>query len=41
MREPAENYCTACYDGDYRIDVTHPITEQVIESDQLPMFERA
>lgn len=40
MHEPGENYCTACYDGDYRIDVTHPITEQVIESDQLPMFER-
>lgn len=40
MLRPGESYCTACYDGDYRIDVEHPVTEHVIESDQLQIFER-
>ena len=39
MRMPGESYCTACYDGDYRIDVEHPVTDQVIESDQMHFFE--
>jgi adenine/guanine phosphoribosyltransferase-like PRPP-binding protein len=27
MDRPREHYCTACYDGDYRIDVEHPVTD--------------
>ncbi|MCW5767618.1 MAG: amidophosphoribosyltransferase [Phycisphaeraceae bacterium] len=38
MSEPGEKYCTACYDGDYRIDVDHPVTERVIETDQMHIF---
>lgn len=35
---PADAYCTACYTGDYRIDIDHPITEIVHESEQMRMF---
>lgn len=35
---PARSYCTACYTGDYRIDIEHPITEIVHESEQMKMF---
>lgn len=41
MRLDGANYCTACYDGDYRIDVEHPVTDQVIEPDQMRIFETA
>jgi len=37
MKRPAPNYCTACYSGDYRIDVDHPsVTERL--TPQLTMF---
>ena len=38
MQRPAPNYCTACWTGDYRLDVDHPSTGQVIESEQMKMF---
>lgn len=38
MKHPAEAYCTACYSGDYRIDVEHPRTDQVLMKDQMGMF---
>ena len=36
IREP-KHYCTACYSGDYRIDVDHPTTDEAI-SPQMKMF---
>lgn len=38
MGYPPESYCTACFSGDYRIDVEHPVTEQVLERAQMGMF---
>ncbi len=38
VNKPAAHYCTACYSGDYRIDIEHPTTEQVVDSEQIPMF---
>lgn len=38
MERPPQSYCTACYSGDYRLDVDHPTTEHVIENDQMKMF---
>lgn len=38
VNRPAAHYCTACYSGDYRIDIQHPTTEEVVEADQLKMF---
>lgn len=38
MKHSSTEYCTACYSGDYRIDVDHPTTEQVIYKEQLGMF---
>lgn len=35
---PASHYCTACYNGDYRIDLEHPTIGQAVEAAQLPMF---
>lgn len=37
MRRPASSYCTACFSGDYRIDVEHPSVEERLGS-QLKMF---
>jgi amidophosphoribosyltransferase len=37
MERPGEHYCTACYTGDYRIDVEHPRTDEVL-TPQLRMF---
>ena len=37
MNRPAPNYCTACFSGDYRIDVDHPSIEERL-SPQLKMF---
>ena len=36
---PRERYCTACYGGDYRLDPEHPVTEEVVESEQVRLFE--
>ncbi len=41
MKRPGEHYCTACYSGDYRLDPEHPITERVIETEQVKMFGEA
>jgi amidophosphoribosyltransferase len=38
VERPGAHYCTACYSGDYRIDIDHPTTEQVVDSEQLSMF---
>jgi amidophosphoribosyltransferase len=38
MQRPAEHYCTACYSGDYRLDPEHPITEEVVEPEQVKLF---
>ncbi len=35
MNHPAESYCTACFSGDYRIDIEHPVTERVVERSQM------
>ncbi|MBL8765389.1 MAG: amidophosphoribosyltransferase [Phycisphaerae bacterium] len=36
---PARDCCTACWSGDYRIDLEHPLTEdEVAEKRQLRMF---
>ena len=38
MHHPPESYCTACFSGDYRIDVEHPITDRGVERQQMGMF---
>lgn len=38
MTQASSEYCTACYTGDYRIDIAHPVTEAFVESEQLRMF---
>jgi amidophosphoribosyltransferase len=38
MERPPENYCDACFTGDYRLDPEHPVSGRVIELDQLRMF---
>ena len=35
MNHPPESYCTACFSGDYRIDIKHPVTERVLERSQM------
>jgi amidophosphoribosyltransferase len=37
MKHPGEHYCTACYTGEYRLDPTHPTTDEVATS-QMVMF---
>ena len=34
----AEHFCTACYSGEYRIDVAHPHTKGILERRQMRMF---
>jgi amidophosphoribosyltransferase len=38
MDRPASSYCTACFSGDYRVDVAHPQAEADLSTDQLKMF---
>jgi amidophosphoribosyltransferase len=38
MNKPADHYCTACWSGDYRLDVNRPITKLGLERHQLKMF---
>lgn len=33
-----DHWCAACYTGNYRIDIDHPLTEVVLDSEQLRMF---
>lgn len=37
MKRPGHSYCTACYSGDYRLDIDHPSSGNV-GSSQLAMF---
>ena len=34
----ATHYCTACYSGDYRLDIEHPQLKGILERRQLKMF---
>jgi len=38
MKHPPSEYCTACFSADYRIDVEHPLTSEVLMHDQQSMF---
>lgn len=38
MARPRAQYCTACWTGEYRLDPEHPVTEGVIEPEQLKIF---
>ena len=38
MKHEPSSYCTACFSGEYRIDVEKPTTEQVVYKEQLGMF---
>jgi len=35
---PKDRYCTACYSGDYRLDVSHPIRKLDLERHQQKLF---
>jgi amidophosphoribosyltransferase len=37
VNRPGDHYCTACYSGDYRLDIEHPTTEEAV-SEQLKIF---
>jgi amidophosphoribosyltransferase len=34
VKHPDEHYCTACWTGDYRVDVEHPTTEEAVSTQQ-------
>lgn len=34
----ADNYCHACFSGDYRVEVHHPVTKLSLERHQMKMF---
>jgi len=36
---PKEKYCTACFTGDYPVDVDHPVDKYALERRQLRMFK--
>ncbi len=36
---PKEKYCTACFTGDYPVDVDHPVDNDALERRQLRMFK--
>ena len=38
VRMPRDRYCTACFSGEYPMDVTEPVEEFAIERSQLRMF---
>ncbi len=37
MKHASADYCTACFSGDYRIDIDHPTTGEVVSA-QMNMF---
>jgi len=39
MRQPAEHYCTACWNGEYRIPITTVVSKFAMERYQMRMFE--
>ncbi len=38
VNRPASHYCTACFSGDYRLEVDRPVTKLSLERHQLRMF---
>jgi len=38
VSRPKDHYCTACWSGEYRMDIEHPITKLGLERNQLKMF---
>ncbi len=38
VKMPPEKYCTACFSGDYPMDVTEPVEKFAMERGQLRMF---
>ena len=38
VSRPSEHYCTACYSGEYRINVDRPVNKLALERHQLRMF---
>jgi len=40
MHRPSRDYCTACYSGDYRVDVDHPTTTEILMP-QATVFDAA
>jgi glutamine phosphoribosylpyrophosphate amidotransferase len=35
---PKSEYCTACFSGEYRIEVGKPVTKLSLERHQMKMF---
>jgi len=35
---PGDHYCTACFSGEYRIDIDHPIAHEAFEPRQMQWF---
>ena len=38
VKMPTNQYCTACFSGDYPVDVTEPVDKFAMERGQLKMF---
>ncbi len=38
MQQRSSEYCTACFNADYRIDIEHPVTEEFVHKAQQSMF---
>ncbi|MCA9297510.1 MAG: amidophosphoribosyltransferase [Phycisphaerales bacterium] len=38
VHHDSRDYCTGCFDGDYRVDVEHPVTEDIVNQEQLRIF---
>lgn len=38
VQRPGSDYCTACYSGEYRLDIRHPTTEEVVGCGQGAIF---
>ncbi len=36
---PPSHFCTACYSGEYPVDVEHPLTKGILERQQMVMFD--
>jgi amidophosphoribosyltransferase len=39
MKHASDNYCTACFSGQYAIPVDHQLTKFALERHQMKMFE--
>ncbi len=39
MKSPKEDYCTACWSGQYKIPIDHPQSKFSFEREQLQMFD--